>query len=291
MLRPVARAIRRGKGAFAELTAGYHLGAVGVLMFAAGGPADVVWHTYLGIERGINVLMSAPHLLPFVGLILITASPFRSAWAQPHGEDDAPSLRAFPPALLSLTLTTCIVALMIIHLWGFTTSHFMIGGTVERIWGILGSTGYAAQLLREAAQHHGISNIVISNLVLWAPVLMMLRRWLPPFGTVIIFLTAMTILMAAVTGFMVLSLVVVPGIGGLVADVLIRILRPSPRRVGALRAFATIAPLALWSPYFFVAHVLWHVAWPPELWAGAILWTGISGLGLSLVAVPSPSIT
>lgn len=289
MLWPVARGVQNGKSPFAEVPAGYELGAAGVLVFAVGGLADMVWHTALGIERGISIQESPPHILLIIGLTLITLSPFRSAWAAQGADDDAPSLRAFLPALLSLTLVTCIISIIIIYQWGFTASHFMMGGTVERVWGVLGSNSFAAQLIREAALHRAISNVIISNLVLYGPILIMLRRWQPPFGSATILLTVTTLLMAAVTGFVVPSLLVVPVIGGLAADVLIQALRPSPQRVGALRAFATIAPMALWSPYFLVAHVLWHVAWPPEVWGGVIVWTGISGLGLSLVAVPSPS--
>jgi hypothetical protein len=137
--------------------------------------------------------------------------------------------------------------------------------------------------------HRGTSNIIVSNFVLMGAVILLLRRWRPPFGSVTLFLTVTTVLMAAVTGFLLPSLLLVPVAGGLAADTLIQLLRPSSDRAVALRVVAAVTPLTLWGSYFLVAHVLWRVAWPPEVWSGVVMWASASGLALSLLSVPSPA--
>ncbi len=286
MLAPVLQARRSGQKALAAIPAGYGLGLVGVLVFGLGGVADMLWHTFLGIEIGIEALMSPPHFVLALGMVLVSTSPFRAAWAA-WDADDAPSLGAFLPALLSLTLAVSVVGLVFYTLWGFSSAHFITTGAFERIIREFAPTERGLPLVREVTQQRGITNILVSNLLLLAPVLIMLRRWRLPFGTVTVFFTITAMLMAGMTGYFYLSVLLVPLIAGLVADRLIRRLDPSPQRVGQLRVFATVVPVVMWSLYFVATYIQWGVAWPITLWAGVILWAGASGLGLSLVAIPN----
>lgn len=79
-----ARAGRSG------LPPGYALSAWGLALFFAGGAADSVWHTLLGVEESFEALVSPPHLLLFVSMVLIVAGPIRAA---------VPGSRATPPVL------------------------------------------------------------------------------------------------------------------------------------------------------------------------------------------------
>lgn len=287
MVRPVARSVRAGQPPFAAVPAGYAPGVVGVLMFAVGGVFDGLWHMLYGIENGIEALLSPPHFFLILGLVLIVSSPFRAAWAVTNPESDAPSLGAFLPALLSLALALSVIMLIFYPLWGFGSSHYMNLGTLEWIKREFVPTAKGLPLVYEATQQRGISNILITNVLLLAPVLMILRRWRPPFGSVTILFTFSTVLMATMTGFVFLSLLLVPLIAGVFADSLIRTLAPSPVRIREFRLFAAVVPVVVWSLYFLSVHFEWGVIWPPALWAGVILWAGLSGLGLSLVAIPS----
>ena len=53
-------------------------------------------------------------------------------------------------------------------------------------------------------------------------------------------------------------------------------------RTAALRLFAALTPLAFWTLFFVEVQLRWGVGWQPEFWAGAIVLTAFSGLGLSL---------
>ena len=287
MLWSVARYVRVGRRGLSAVPLGYDLGILGVLIFAVGGVGDMLWHMAFGIEQDLEALLSPTHLFLFVGGMLIITSPLRAAWAATDAEGSEPSLKAFLPALLSVTLATCLIAFMFLYLWGLGSARSMAAERIEQLLRHFAPVEGGSDFALEFTQIWGISSILISNLVLLAPVLLMLRRWRPPFGSVTILLTVTTVLMAAVREFRFYESIPVAVVTGLVTDGLIQVLRPAPNRVGALRVFATVVPLLLWSLFFLAVQLRWGVAWSSEMWSGVIVWTGLSGLGLSVVMVPS----
>ncbi len=279
------RAITRSRpGGRREALRRYGMDLAGVLSFAAGLTGDLIWHSIFGLETSVEALTSPPHVFLVLGLILMASGPFRAAWAD-GSSTTRPTLRAFLPTLLSLSLATSMVGLLLTYLWGFTSSHYMTPQTFRLIKLLAGSGSHEA-LMRDIAHARAISNILITNAVLLAPVLIMLQRWRPPLGSVAILFTLPTMLMAAVTGFFVPRLLLLPVMAGLAADGLIRVLEPSPRRIASLRFFAATVPVVLWGLYVLIVRLEWGLVWPPALWGGVIMWTGLEGLGLSLLVPP-----
>lgn len=81
---------------------GYRSALIGLGVFAPGGAGDTVWHVTLGIETGLEMLLSPTHLTLFVGMLLIVSAPFRAAWtAQPM--PSTPPMSKFVAPLLSMT--------------------------------------------------------------------------------------------------------------------------------------------------------------------------------------------
>jgi len=70
----------RHRGAGLRFPVGYGWGAVGVVVFAVGGAADLGWHQVFGIEAAVDALVSPGHLILFAGVMLMLTSPLRSAW-------------------------------------------------------------------------------------------------------------------------------------------------------------------------------------------------------------------
>ena len=60
----------------------YSWSALGVLIFLAGGAADMINHLYFGFEAGFDALLSPTHQLIGAGVLLIISGPVRSAVAQ-----------------------------------------------------------------------------------------------------------------------------------------------------------------------------------------------------------------
>jgi hypothetical protein len=71
-----------------------------VLLFAAAGVFDLFWHTYFGIENGIDALLSPSHLLLALGAALVFSGVLRSI-ARQYGRETG-GWRKIGPAVLAL---------------------------------------------------------------------------------------------------------------------------------------------------------------------------------------------
>jgi hypothetical protein len=263
---------------------GYDTAVVGFMIFAAGGLFDFVWHTVRGIEQSFSALMSPPHLSLMTGATLILSAPFRAAWLSPG--DRTPSHRDFAPALASLILTVITITLFMMFHWGFEATDFASVAAQQRFERVFEDTERARRSLEALTTTRGYTNVLLSNLVLFGPVTLMLRRWLPPLGTVAVLFTIVSTYMAGLASFHHWQWVVVAAGVGFGIDVLIHLLRPAPTRLGALRGVSIAGPVLLWGSFFGIVYVRLGIAWPLEVWVGTIIWSGISGWGLSLLAVP-----
>lgn len=267
---------RAGRIGLAAVPRGYELGLAGAFLFGIGGLGDMLWHITFGIETGLKALFSPTHLLLFVGVVLILTSPLRSAWYSPDPVGSLPTFRAFLPPLLSLTAAVSVTSFMGMYYWALLDVFYASG--FARL--------YRPQVGSGLGQELGLDGILLTNIVLLTPLLLALRRWLLPFGSVTLLFTVNTILMNVLEGFAAREMILVALVAGLAADLLIRALRPGNDRPLALRLFAALVPLLFWCLYFLAGWLSRGIGWPPELWTGAIVLTVLSGLGLSLLTVP-----
>jgi hypothetical protein len=270
LARLVARH-QRGRFDPARVPAGYGLGLVGAGLFVAGGVADGAWHTVFGVEVGVAALLSPSHLLLFSGGLLMVTSPVRSAWSSPDLPARSPAL-ALLPALWATALTTAVVLFFFQYLSAFVTRA---PSTPEAP----GPEGLLTTIV-------GVASVLVTNLILLGPVLLLARRWRLPFGTVTLLAgvgaAGLTSLRELVLGALVPAMLA----GGLASDLLVARLRPAPDRPGAYRAAAALVPLLLWGAWLAAYALAYGIAWPPELWAGVLGMASLSGLGLSLLAMP-----
>lgn len=275
---------RAGRLARWGLPWGYDLALVGVFTFGLGGFVDMLWHTAFGIETNVQALLSPPHLVLFAGVLLIVTAPLRSAWAAPG--EAAPTLRAFLPPLLSATSVAGFTAFMNMYLWGLGR----VNHTQDqlRYYNQPAFTGTRRMLLN-MAQTENLAQILITTLLLVTPVLYLTLRWRLPFGSAAILYTTVALLMGAMLGYVVQfpERVLAVTLAGLLTDALTRALRPAPARRWAFRAFAFLAPLALWLPHFALVPLrVGGEEWDKELWGGITLMAGLAGFALSLLMLP-----
>lgn len=261
---------------------GQALTVAGLAIFVVGAAGDLVWHSVFGIERNVAALLSPTHLVMFCGAILILTGPFRAAWGD--GAQPAPTLRAFVPALASLTLATALVAFFFMYLTPFRLGTY--GTWVDRYTGFVTTNRFAAKDFAETMQIEAIAAILVTTVIYVAPLLLVLRRWRPPFWTATVLLGAVTVLVGAIDGFDAWRPLLAGPLAGLAADLLIGRLRPSAARPWALRAVAAVVPVVLWLGFFAVFDLTDGVGWQPELWAGVTVMSALAGVGLSLLVVP-----
>jgi hypothetical protein len=99
------RNARRGHSLRHALPYGYGLALAGVMLFAAGGVLDLLWHTVFGIEEDLDALLSPTHLLLALAAMLIFSGPLRSIGRQ-NDRSASGWLRVGPvvPALLAILI-------------------------------------------------------------------------------------------------------------------------------------------------------------------------------------------
>lgn len=274
----VARRVRAARS-WTAIPRGYTLGLVGIVIFGVGGIGDMLWHIIFGIERNLAALLSPTHLLLFLGAMLILTTPLRAEWTAPVTDGETRSLRQSLPALLSIGMATTLTTFITMYVWALTHRYPFLTPSTQSV--VASGFGSLLQVL-------GVADILWSNVVILAPVLLLLRRWRLPFGSVTLLFTLTTTLMEIPIEFHTYENILVAVVVGLIADGLVAALRLAPEGpIGAYRAFAMAVPLLLWGGYMLAGQLRYGLEWPPELWAGAIVLTSLSGLGLSVLLAPA----
>ena len=278
MILPVARA--RDRELSNRVPIGYGLAFAGLVVFAAGGAGDALWHTLFGIEVGIDALLSPTHILLLVGGLLVLTSPVRAAW---HTVDEAaPALRSLMPAILSMTLTAALVAFFFAYAWGaFDTSPATVVPAAAL------DENAAGHLQAERAIAFGILARLVSTVVLLGPLLYLARRWRLPAGVFTILFATVSLLVFPLTEAPV-ALLAAPLAAGAVADVVLSRFRVGAENVWALRGLAAGTAFVLWAVHFVVLAMVEGLGWLPELWGGAIAMSVLVAFGTAVLAAPGP---
>lgn len=259
----IMQQFRAGRVGTDAIPLGYHLGVIGVFIFGVGGAGDMAWHIIFGIERDLEALLSPTHLLLFLGGTLIFGSPFLAGWQGSEQVDERISFRSFLPTLASLTLMMSFASFMNMYLWALFNEY-----------------------RTASSRGSGLQDILITNVILLAPVLLMLRRWRIPFGSVTFMFVLNTIMMSALIAFQSREEFIVMLIAGVIADLLIQWLKPWNGRAAAFRAVAVLIPLALWSTHFLERQFSGGIAWSIEFSTGVTVMAALSGLALSMLMAP-----
>jgi hypothetical protein len=283
---PLALHRRPGVPWARTLPPGYDVSLIGVLVFFLGGVLDMLWHTILGIEVDIETLLSPSHLVLGIGSALMLTGPLRAAWRR------VGQTRASWPAVLSLAY--------LLNAFAFWTQFVH---PLARPWASSGNRPVAATfpvaapdpIFRGAeiqsvgvAQALGIAAVLLQAAVLSSVVLLGLRRWGPSFppGAFTAILGLNAVMVGAARDGLWLAPAAIAA--GLVADLLVAALRPSPRRPVAFRTVACAVPGIYFALFFAAVALVRGVWWSIPLWSGSIVLAGAVGWLVSwLVAPPS----
>ncbi|MGI8809472.1 MAG: hypothetical protein ACR2KK_16860 [Acidimicrobiales bacterium] len=261
---------------------GYGLGFIGVIAFAAGGVADMVWHQIFGVEVDLEALLSPSHLLLFFSGLLVVSSPLRAALFDP--DSTSPSMQAFLPALLSTTIVTATVSFFLMQFSPFL-SNSAIGDPyryiAENVDPEIGGW------LAEELQLEGFAAILVTTVVLMGPTLLLLRRWRLPAGSLTLLFTAVAVLDSSLLGFELGETVLAAVVAGFAADMLARQLQPTRSTATVLRTVGFVVPLVLWLTYFGVLATFYSVGWSVEFWSGITVMAALAGLGLAVLMSPA----
>ena len=226
----------------------------GLVLFVTGAVGDGIWHEIFGIEVDLEALLSPTHLLLFIGGFLMVTQPLRVALADTA--EVRPAWAAWWPQAVTLTLATAVSGFFTMYLSAFdgVSSH------------------RDASPLEEEMQAYGVASILVTNLLVIAPTMFVLRRWQPPAGTFLLLFTAFGVLMTGLDGFRNLELALSLVVGAVAVEVLHRSL--------PLIATVAAASVAMWLTFFAVVELTLGVTWTVELWAGSIVLAAASSAAL-----------
>jgi hypothetical protein len=260
---------RRGAWSLWAVPAGYRVALAGLVLAAVALAGDAVWHGMFGPGPGLARLVAPFHLALFAGACLLVGSTLRAAWSGPSPAR-VPGLRGFWSVVLSAML---LVAMTV---WFFQDVAPVAAG--------LPATGTAQAA--GTAPMGGLLGLLAHNLLLVAPMLLLLLRWQTPLGTFTVLAGSVSLLLATQSGLGLVGLAGAAVLGGAAADVAVTMLRPSPQRRWAARAVAVIVPAVWWTSHFALLGAGYGVGPDLELWLGSTIWACLSGLTLALLMWP-----
>jgi hypothetical protein len=261
--------VRRATGLprWDSIPAGYHLGVVGAAVFAVGGVGDWMWHTIFGIETSLDALLSPTHLLLFAGMVLVVTSPLRAIWYRHEGR--ALAWADGRPAILSTALVTLLIAFFFLYAWAPTS------GLLQAVY----------SPFDELAVSYGVLEFVVTTVILMGPAAMLVSRFDLPVGAFTFMAGTVGVLMNGIEAFDQPWEFVAPLMAGVTLDAFARLGMGPAKPVVTRVAFMT-APVVMWLTHVASFALLRSIGWTPEIWGGAVLFGGLAGVGLSLLAVP-----
>jgi hypothetical protein len=152
-------------------------------------------------------------------------------------------------------------------------------------WYMNNSSSLYAYRIVEDTQVRGLGYILLNTIVLMYPVFLLLKRWLPPFGSITFLFVLITALMGVLDGFYQLHGLFISFVAGLSADLLLLWRRSDEKRPFSSRLVAIITPIVLWGSYFGWMASTGGIGWELELWVGSIVQASLLSLGLCLLAL------
>lgn len=277
----------RGREWGEAVPAGYGWSVLGVPLFLLGGVGDLLWHTFLGIEVGVEASLSPTHLLLAASLLLFFVGPFRAA-VERDGGPRRQGGAALLPAVIGFGLVVALFSTFTDYANPFT--YTSLAASFDPRLGLPPAVGAE---LGELVIGSGIAGMLIQAALLTGATLTLVRRWTLPPGAVTLLValpvTAVGLAYAALLATGPLPPIVAGLVAGVIADLLLRRLRPSTARPGALRLFAFALPALVSGCYVASVALVDGVWWSVHVWSGAIVLSGVAGVLVSFLVVPARS--
>ena len=267
----------RGYGWVDTVPRPYRLALLGIPIFIAAGIGDMIWHLLLGIEEGVDALLSPTHQALGLGIFFLSSGPIRSVLAD---RALATFLRQVP---LALGLATWLILVHFGTAYAFdpaagrTNAPPPISPFTHSYLTAL-SIGYYKVSL-------GVLVVIFQSSVMAGLALWTATRTRLQFGTLtILYLAGNVPAAAAFTNQTPLLLVTIAQslCAGLAGDAFVVRFDPQPLRSTFLW-FAVLVPMTYIGVYLIATALTDGVWWDWNVALGAWLWSGVCGFALGLL--------
>jgi hypothetical protein len=258
----------------------YRLALLGIPIFAAAGIGDMLWHHFMGIEEGVDALLSPTHQVLGLSIFFVSSGPIRSVLA----DRGATTLGRQLP--LALGLATW---LMLVHFgtaYGFDPAAGrtnapppIVPFTPEYLTAL--SIGYykiASGVLIVIFQ-----STLIAGFALW-----LVSRMHPSPGllTTILLLGNLPAAAAFTNQTPLLGVTIAQAlITGVLADLYVKRYDPHPAgaKVTSFNWFAVALPMTYVGIYLVGTALCDRIWWDWNVALGSWIWSGVCGFALSLI--------
>ena len=257
----------------------YHLALLGFPIFLVAGIGDLIWHHFLGVEEGVDALLSPTHQALGLGMFFLASGSIRSVLSD---RPRATSLIQQAPLVVGFASW-----LILVH---FGTAYAFDPGAA-RVDAPPPIAPFTPDYL--TALSIGYYKISIGVLIaIFQSALMagfalyaVARIRLRPGALTLFFVLANVPAAAAFTNDtpLLVFAVVQSLAAGIFADVFIARYDPNPEGGPAYRWFAVLLPLTYSGTYLVAVCVAGGTWWDWNVALGAWIWTGVAGYALSLL--------
>jgi hypothetical protein len=258
----------------------YRLALLGIPIFIVAGFGDLLWHALLGIEEGVDALLSPSHQALGLGIFFLSSGPIRSVLADRDGSRTF--LRQLP---LALGLATWLVLV-----------HFGTAYAFDPAAGRTNAPPPIAPFTRDylTALSIGYYKVSLGVLVVifQASLMTGFALWLvsrmrpaPGIFTAVYVLSNAPAAAAFTNQTPLLAVTIAQSLAaGIVADAFVARWDPNPERYPAFRWFAVAIPMIYIGVYLLGTAAAGGIWWDWNVALGAWIWAGVCGFALSLVA-------
>ncbi|HEY8296940.1 MAG TPA: hypothetical protein VIG32_02830 [Candidatus Baltobacteraceae bacterium] len=273
---------RRGYAWRDALPAAYRWPVFGLVIFVVAGFGDLAWHELLGIEEGVDALLSPTHQALGLGIFFLAAGPINSALAS---RKELRTLSDYVPLIFALATWMELVHFGTAYAFDPAAGRSNAPPSAASF-----SPGYLTAItIGYYKIGTGVLVVLFQSILIAGFGLFVAAQFRTPPGTL-----ALTYLLgnsAAAAAFtndtpLLVTVMLMSVAAGAVGDLLIAAIRPSRERVVAYRIFGIAVPVTYFAVYFLATAVTGGVWWDWNVLLGANIWAGVVGLGLTFLTLP-----
>ncbi len=259
----------------------YRLALVGAAIFAVGGAGDMVWHRALGIEEGVDALLSPTHQILGLGIFFLASGPIRSVLAD----------RAYATTLgRQLPLVLGLATWLILAHFGTAYAFDPAAGRPNAPPPIVPfSPNYLTALgIGYYKVATGVLIVIFQSTLVAGFALWLVARMHPcPGMLTLLFLIGNVPAAAAFTNQTpLLAVTIAQSLAtGILADAFVARYDPHPAfgRTRAFRTFAVGVPMTYIGIYLIGTLLGERIWWDWNVAVGSWIWSGVCGFALSLL--------
>jgi hypothetical protein len=262
--------VRKGYSASRALPKEYMFALWGIIIALCAGVGDFCWHTFFGIEKDIEALLSPTHLLLAAGGAISVSGPLHAVWFRKKKE-----LIHNGPTILSATYFMSVITFM------FQFLHPYMFPWVAKSFADVNGLALDFSIML------GVGSVLVFTVIFLGMVFSTMRHWHFPFGSFTWILTINAVLSTAMMNEH-YEFIVAAFLGGCLVDFIYNeLIVKNSHKMSHVHTFGFLAPVLIFSMYMATVFLNDTIAWSVHVWAGTIVIAGITGYLLSYLVIPT----